>query len=101
MSYAPTDAKRVGESNRLSPFIESLYTAVRIIGVFLKARRGRREIARLSRYNDVMLKDIGITRSDVEWALMQPWNVDPSLALAMRVNRRNESLRWARAFWES
>lgn len=99
MTYAPTDAKRVGSSNRHSPFIEALSTAFRVYSDFLEARRGRRELVRLASYTDAMLSDIGIVRSDVEWALMQPWNADPSLALAMRINRRKESARWARSFW--
>ncbi len=101
MTYTTTGAKRVGRSNRYSPVIESLNLAGRIVSDFLEARRGRRELSRLATYDDAMLQDIGIARSDVEWALMQPWNADPSLALAMRINRRKESVRWAKSFWAS
>lgn len=98
MTYARIDAKRVGGSTGRSRLSESLNAAVRLLSDFLEARHGRREVARLARYDDIMLADIGIARADVEWALMQPWDADPSLALAMRVNRRKASARWARAF---
>ena len=98
MTYAPADAKRVGGTSRHSPLSEALNTAGQLLRDFLEVRRGRREIARLARSDDAMLADIGITRGDVEWALMQPWNADSSLALAMRVDRRKAAARWARIF---
>jgi uncharacterized protein YjiS (DUF1127 family) len=101
MTYAPTDANRVGGTSRHSLLSEAFFTAGQLLSDFLEARRGRREIAQLVRSDDAMLADIGIARADVEWALMQPWNADPSLALAKRVDRRKASTRWARAFWAS
>lgn len=98
MTYAPIETNRLGRpangSGLLLPFRQILEYA----GRFLQARRGRREIARLAGAEDAMLTDIGIARADVEWALMQPWDADPSLALAMRVNRRKAAARWARDF---
>jgi uncharacterized protein YjiS (DUF1127 family) len=99
MTYAPTDVKRVGNSGQPSPFLETLNGISSYFGELLEARRGRRELVRLASFDDDMLADIGVVRSDIEWALMQPWNGDPSLELAMRVNRRKESVNWARTFW--
>ena len=101
MTYAPTQTNRIGGSNRQSPIAMALNAPSRIFGELLEARRGRRELARLANYDDAMLADIGVTRSDIEWALKQPWNADPSLALDARVNQRNVSVRWARSFWAS
>lgn len=101
MTYAPTGTKRIGGSTERSPFSEALIAAGRVFSEFLEARRGRREVARLASFEDTMLADIGIARADVEWALMQPWYADPSLALARRFNRRKTAARWARSFWAS
>jgi uncharacterized protein YjiS (DUF1127 family) len=99
MAYAQTNVKRIGGSAGPSPLGEALVAAGRAVSQFIEARRGRREILRLASFEDSMLADIGIARSDVEWALMQPWNADPSLALEHRINRRKESVRWARSYW--
>ncbi len=99
MSYAQTDANRIGGSAGQSRLGESLVAAGRVVSQFLDARRGRREITRLASFDDAMLADIGIARSDVEWALLQPWHSDPSLALEERINRRKDSARWARSYW--
>jgi uncharacterized protein YjiS (DUF1127 family) len=101
MTYAPTQANRIGGSSRQSPFVAVLNAASRIVVELREARHGRRELTRLANYGDAMLGDIGITRSDIEWALKQPWYADPSLALDARVNRRNVSVLWARSFWAS
>jgi uncharacterized protein YjiS (DUF1127 family) len=47
--------------------------------------RGRWRIARLRRLDDRMLKDIGVERADLDWALMLPPSRDPVAALAARV----------------
>ena len=98
MTYAPTDVKRVGNSGQPSPFLETLNEISSYFGELLEARRGRRELIRLASFDDDMLADLGVVRSDIEWALMQPWKADPSLELAMRVNRRKEPVNWARTF---
>ncbi len=97
MTNAHIDARRAGRAGQFSPLIEALYSAGQLLGNFLEVQRGRREIARLASFDDTLLADIGIARADVDWALMQPWNADPSLALARRVDRRKAAARWARA----
>ena len=43
--------------------------------------RARKEVARLNRLDDHILKDIGLRREDISWAANQPLNVNAALAL--------------------
>lgn len=101
MTYAPNVTNRFGRPAGYSRLLLPLRQLLEYAGRLLEARRGRREIAQLARSEDAMLADMGLDRSDVEWALMQPWNTDPSFALAMRVKRKKGAERWAREFWTS
>lgn len=56
----------------------------------------RRAIYKLSLLDNRQLRDIGVTRADVIWALSLPRNVDPSLELSDLVQRRRDARRWAR-----
>lgn len=63
---------------------------------FVKALVGRREVSQLLELDERMLKDIGLSRSDVAGALAAPWVQDPSIILRLRsVERR--ALQRARA----
>jgi len=56
---------------------------------FGRALRNRRQVVRLCEFDDRMLKDIGLTRSEVHGALAAPLRTDPStLLLVRRVERR-------------
>ena len=55
----------------------------------------RREIKRLYALDDRMLKDIGLTRSDVIGALSEPLFRDPSTVLVARVQKREAGARTA------
>lgn len=57
---------------------------------FLEARRNRRAITRLAACDDRMLKDIGLSRSQVMGALAVRYDEDPSLLL--------QQWRWRRPF---
>ncbi len=59
-------------------------------------RSNRRAVYRLMSLEEQHLKDIGVSRADIEWALSKPWGVDPSEVLAARVERRRAAARWAR-----
>ena len=98
MTYAPIITNRLGRPAGVSGLLLPLRQLYEYAGRLVDARRARREIARLARSEDATLADIGVVRADVEWALMQPWNADPSLALAGRVTRRKAAARWARDF---
>lgn len=69
-----------------------------VVGVaaLLRAFEHRREIRRLAQLDERMLKDIGLTRSDVIGALGQPLYKDPGTAFVVRsVARRVRSRRLA------
>ncbi len=55
---------------------------------FAVALSHRRAVKRLCAWDDRMLKDIGLTRSDVIGALSERLSRDPSAVLAARVGRR-------------
>lgn len=96
MTHAPAEANRLGRPASSPGLLLPLWQTFEFAGRLLEARRGRREVLRLARNNDALLADIGIARSDVELALKQPWHADPSRALAMGVNCRKATSRWAR-----
>ncbi|MDA7947312.1 MAG: DUF1127 domain-containing protein [Hyphomicrobiaceae bacterium] len=98
MTYAPFAVKRTKRFAGWS-FVRSVWAAAIVhVSRFLAARRSRREIKKLAISNDALLKDIGLTRSDVDWALMRHWAEDPSDALAGRMQRRRTAARWARTY---
>ena len=55
-----------------------------LIGRRVAAWRNRQAMRELLTFDDRQLKDIGLTRVDVEGALMQPWSTDPSIELDKR-----------------
>jgi Domain of unknown function (DUF1127) len=46
--------------------------------------QARRRVVDLSNYDDYMLKDIGVTRDEVQWASGLPLTVNAALALEER-----------------
>jgi uncharacterized protein YjiS (DUF1127 family) len=50
----------------------------------LTAIANRSSVNALAEMDDRMLRDIGLTRSDVDSALAQPWHKDPSRVLTVR-----------------
>lgn len=58
----------------------------------------RRAVYKLSRLDNRQLRDIGLTRADVTWALSLPRDIDPSLELSCLVQRRRDARRWATKF---
>ncbi len=59
-------------------------TILDIVGAALKAIVNRSSVTTLATWDDRMLKDIGLTRGDVDGALSQPWHRDPSRELMVR-----------------
>lgn len=88
MTYAPIATNRLGRPASGFGLLLPLRQLLNYAGQLVEARRARREIVRLARAEETTLADIGIERSDIDWALMQPWDTDPSLALEKRFNRR-------------
>lgn len=54
--------------------------------------RARRAVTRLEDFDDYMLRDIGVTRDDVNWAAGLPLTVNAALALEERSLRRRRGL---------
>lgn len=69
----------------------------RLIAEEARALRGRWRIARLRRLDDRMLKDIGVERADLDWALMLPASRDPVAALIERVKGHRARLKLSRS----
>lgn len=69
--------------SRLLPAGTARFRAITAQAV-LRAWTHRREVAKLAECDDRMLKDIGLTRSEVTGALAGDWLRDPSLTLAER-----------------
>ena len=68
---------------------------------FAVALSHRRQIRRLCALDDRMLKDIGLTRSDVAGALSEPLSRDPSAILAARFGHRRAGASGGRALSSS
>ena len=67
-------------------WIASLASAV---AALFRASANRRAVMSLRAMDDRMLKDIGLTRADVDGALSQPLHKDPSrILMVRRVERR-------------
>jgi len=53
--------------------------------------RVKRRIAALGNLDDYMLRDIGVTRDEVQWAAGLPLTVNAAVALEERALRRRQS----------
>ena len=53
--------------------------------------KAKRRIAALANFDDYMLRDIGITRDEVQWAAGLPLTVNAALALEERAFRRRHT----------
>ena len=52
--------------------------------------KAKRRIAALGNFDDYMLRDIGITRDEVQWAAGLPLTVNAAVALEERAFRRRQ-----------
>ena len=74
----------------------SLVRAILVLGAVVASRlaraakilRHRRDLELLAELDDRMLKDIGLNRSDLRFALSEPFWRDPGAALIGRVGQR-------------
>ncbi len=53
--------------------------------------KAKRRIAALADFDDYMLRDIGITRDEVQWAAGLPLTVNAAVALEERAFRRRHT----------
>jgi uncharacterized protein YjiS (DUF1127 family) len=58
--------------------------------------RGRQELRSLASLSDHELRDIGLSRHDLDTASLLPLTVDPTAVLASMVRERDRLRRWSR-----
>ena len=62
------------------------------LGALLRHWQARRSVKHLASLDDYVLEDIGLKRSDVEWAERVPLTRNAVLALEERVRRQRRSV---------
>lgn len=98
MAYAPTGLRTAGRPRNPS-FLSSVVSRfLKSTGRAIELWSNRRTVHRLAALDDRYLRDIGVSRSDIHWALSHPLNIDPSVMLATRVDTRKRATRWASRF---
>ena len=85
----------VGRPEFVGSVLNALSLLYRRVVKSIEIWSNRRQILRLAGADDRLLEDIGLTRADIDWALMQPLHVDPSELLSERVKCRRAAGRWA------
>jgi uncharacterized protein YjiS (DUF1127 family) len=78
---------------RTAPGMAALGQFARSLVDLAKALRHRREIKNLAEFDDRMLADIGLTRSDVTSALDEPLTRNPSWVLVRSAERHSRAER--------
>lgn len=74
--YTLTRALSLGDAGGSSPFTR-----------LFRNWRARRSVARLDAFDDYLLRDIGVAREDIAWAVGLPLTVNAALALEERAFR--------------
>ena len=67
------------------------YGVVSFARRILRNWKAKRRIVALGNFDDYMLKDIGITRDEVQWAAGLPLTVNAAVALEERAFRRRQN----------
>lgn len=67
------------------------YGAVSLVRRLLRNWKARRRIVNLGSFDDHMLRDIGVSRGEIEWAAGLPLTVNAALALEERAFRRRHT----------
>ena len=67
------------------------YGVVSFARRLLRNWKAKRRIVALGNFDDYMLKDIGITRDEVQWAVGLPLTVNAAVALEERAIRRRRT----------
>jgi uncharacterized protein YjiS (DUF1127 family) len=66
-----------------------------LIRAWVQTRRHHREVAILQTFDERMLRDVGLTRADVQWAASTPFWQDPAAVLKGRGGPRGPNRRQA------
>jgi uncharacterized protein YjiS (DUF1127 family) len=81
-------------ASQITPAPAGLVTAfLRQVRLAARSLNSRRQLARLSEFDDHMLADIGLRRQDLSWALQLPFGADPTLELERRSRQNREGAR--------
>ena len=75
----------------------TVHAVLRQLGDLMKANANRRQIKLLAEFDDRVLKDIGLLRSDVDGALAEPFYRDPTRVLVRTYPQRGQVQRRAGA----
>lgn len=75
------------------PGLIALRQFARALVNLMKALRDRREVMHLAEFDERMLKDIGLSRSDVDSALAEPLFHNPSWVLVRSAERHTRAER--------
>jgi uncharacterized protein YjiS (DUF1127 family) len=78
----------LGSSKRRA-FVRALGGLLRWVVGIARALEHRREVRSLAELDERMLKDIGLSRAEVDGALAEPLHRDPSLVLVRSAERRS------------
>jgi uncharacterized protein YjiS (DUF1127 family) len=76
-------AERAGALGEITTFLN--------LGALFRHWQARRSVKHLASLDDYLLRDIGLKRSDVEWAEQVPITRNAVLALEERVRQRRRS----------
>ena len=76
---------------RFETAARAVAAVIRQLGSFVTAIRHRGEVRHLAEFDDRALKDIGLSRGEVDGALAVPFYVNPSTVLVRSVERRVRS----------
>jgi len=79
-------ARAFGALRRTGGYVATWLNAA--IRTWLETRRHHREVAFLQTFDERMLRDVGLTRADVEWAASTPFWRDPAAILKGRAGPR-------------
>lgn len=90
MTFDPRALDRARAPSRWGPTV-ALKVMAHAARRFVQALRRRADVTILAGFDDRMLADIGLTRSDVRDAFSEPLWRDPSMLLAQRAAERRAS----------
>ncbi|MEI2386339.1 DUF1127 domain-containing protein [Breoghania sp. JC706] len=93
MSLTAYDARRSTSGLVVDKARTALRLAASLAMNMVRAYRARRTLSMLASQEDYMLRDIGVSRSDLYAALSTPATEDPSMVLARLADERQKAER--------